>query len=476
MNAARSTGLGLTILALAAALRLAQLGAWSLDGDEIYSWYDVQDVLAGEAWPPGAQAAPGGYLLIGAFVAALGLDESSVRLGPALCGLGAVAALWWLRRRERSVAERLATTLLAALSPWLVYHAQTARFYGPLLLCASLATLWSLPGPGRRPLRAGLAWLGAVACHPTGALLAPGLLAPLLLERRGRLRLAGLGVLGAGALVLLVQPGAPFHEALERALAGVDPGRYDALRFVLGLGYNVGPMTGLLAAVGLFGLRRAVPAERLLLCGAALLPPAVLLAAGLSGISVHQRYVMAAVPAVLLLAGRGLAATWARSTALGALATVLAVLACLPGLVAHHSDGNRHDIRGVARELAARAAPDDIFVIDEHATVELYLHERPGFSDIETVEAPLVEPHKLHGFLRNRRECWLALKRSRMAGAYGEEFLTWVQDYFDEITNVGVAPGPLVRHDNRYVILKRRTRLPPSPFPEPGEPTESPPR
>ena len=225
MKVGRTTAGLLLVILVAAALRLFQLGAWSLDGDEIYSWYDVQDVLAGRTWPQGAQVAPGGYLLIAAFVATLGLDEFSVRLGPSLCGLAAVAVLGLLRRDVRGPGERLATAALAASSPWLVYHAQTARFYGPLLLCASLALLWSLPGRGRRPGLAAVSWLGGVVCHPSAALLAPGLLAPLVRDRRGRLRLLGLALAGAGLLAWLLRPDAPLEGAVTRALEGVDPGR-----------------------------------------------------------------------------------------------------------------------------------------------------------------------------------------------------------------------------------------------------------
>ena len=88
----------LLILALAAWWRLAGLGQWSLDGDEVYSWFDVQTLLSGGDWPQGVRTQPLGYLAMAGMVGLAGLDEFTLRLAPALGGLATVALLLLMRR------------------------------------------------------------------------------------------------------------------------------------------------------------------------------------------------------------------------------------------------------------------------------------------------------------------------------------------------------------------------------------------
>ncbi|MDG2149082.1 MAG: glycosyltransferase family 39 protein [Planctomycetota bacterium] len=456
-------GATLLIVGLAAWLRFATLGEWSLDGDEFYSWHDVQKMLAGEDWPHGARSHPLGYLLILLSVSVFGLSEVVVRSAPAVCGLLAVVALLRMRRDVISPRVALAASALAALSPWLIYHAQMARFYSPLLLCVTLATLWALPGQGCRPGRAALAWALAVLCHPTALLLGPGLLAPLFLPPVRWRVLWGLGSAAVLciALVWFFDGGSTRTVAL-RAYAGLDPGRYSFTHFLSGLGYNLGPMVGLLALLGLpsaWADRRGSGSTLLLSAG---LPPLLLLAISLSGLSVHQRYAMCAVPAALLLAGRGWEAVAVRRPLLGWALAVLAVGAFIPSLVAYQRDGDRHDLRAVAAFLVQNGSSSDIVVADEHATLQVYLHAEPGFADTVVIEESFVDEKKRHDFLRNQSEIWVALKLSRLGSVYHDDLLRWLEESFTEITKVGRVPPPLARHDNRYVIYRRSQRLKPS--------------
>lgn len=457
----RAPVLALLVLAAAIGLRAHGLASWSLDGDELHSYYDVRDVLEGAPWPDGVRGYPVGYMLMAGSARLFGLDELGLRLPAALCGVLAVAALLVLRRDALSRRTSLCAGTLAALSPWLVYHAQTARFYAPLLLFATLATLFALPGPRRRPWTAALCWLLAVGCHPTALLLGPALAAPVLLSPLATRRvLAGAVLLTLGGLVSWLVAGPALLAVAERAFAGVDPGHYDLTHFVLGLGYNLGPCVGLLVLGGLLALRRVEAALRLQLVAASLLPTAVLLAAALSGLSMHQRYAMGSVPALLLVAGCGIDRLAERRPRLALAALLLALVARLPDLGGLWLDGDRHDVRAVASALAARAAPDDAFVADEHATLGLYLHRLPGFADTDIREAPIVESKPLHDIPRQRKTCWLALKLSRLDGSYGQEFMDWVADHFTEVARIGRAPLPLARHDNRTVLYARTRRLP----------------
>jgi 4-amino-4-deoxy-L-arabinose transferase-like glycosyltransferase len=450
------------VLGVAGWLRFDNLGTWSLDGDEVYSWFDVQKMLAGGPWPNGARSHPLGYLLILLFVSVFGLTEFVVRSGSAVCGFLAVVALLRMRRDVLSPRVAVAASVLAALSPWLIYHAQTARFYAPLLLCATLATLWALPGPGRRPLASTVAWVFAVLCHPTALLLGPGLVAPLFLPSvRWRL-LAGTGLAVSAALAVawLLDDGA-LEQVVMRVYEGLDPGSYSLPHLVNGLGYALGPILGLLALLGLPGAWADRRGLGVVLLVSASVPPALLLGASLAGLSMHQRYAMCAVPAVLLLAGRGWEATWRRKPALAWVVATAAVVAYVPQLAAYAQDGNRHDVRGVAAFLVQNAQPEDVIVADEHAALEVYLHGQAGFADTVIIEESQIDAKKRHDFLRNRSETWVAVKLSRLGSAYGSEFTQWLAEFFTEVQKVGAVHPPLVRHDNRYVIYRRTSRIHP---------------
>ena len=457
---ARPTLWVLLILAMAAWWRLAGLGQWSLDGDEVYSWYDVQRILSGADWPAGARTQPLGYLAMASVVGLAGLDEFTLRVAPALGGLVTVALLLFMRRDILPTGTALLAGVGAALSPWLIYLSQSARFYGVMMPLATLTILWSLPGPKRRPLAAAITWLAAMACHPTAACLGPGLLLPLLrppVPWRALLATTGLVLAGAGGL-FLADDGTLFKVA-QRVLENADPGQYDAVHFVLGLGYNLGPVVGLLALVGVLAGRRAGGLELGVLTIHGLFPPLALLGLALVGISAHQRYAVVAVPAALLLAGSGLAYLFRDRRRAAVALAVAALLVPAPALLAYSRDGNRHDIRGVAAWFADHASSTDLLVADEHGTVELYLHRHEGFEETAVAEdTDLSEQHR-QDYLGNKNQCWVALKLSRMNGAYGTELMDWLGEYFEEVTRIGAQPPRWVRHDNRYVIFQRRERL-----------------
>jgi len=447
----------LAVLLVAGWWRLHGLSHWSLDGDELFSHYDVRALLAGGDWPQGARSHPLGYALMAASVAVFGEGAAALRLPSALAGLAAVAALLLMRRDALPAPQALVAGALAALSPWLVYHAQEARFYGPLFLLATLATLWALPGPGQRPLPAVVAAVLAALCHPSALLVLPGL-AVLLGSggaSRARVRATLAGVAVAAALVAVLG-GRALYDNVLAAIVRRGHSDYDAAHFVAGLGYNLGLGTGALVLAALPALWSAPrPGERALLLHA-VLPPALLLLLGLLGVSVQQRYALVAVPAALLLAGRGLLACADRRAAVVLLAG-LALLAPVPELAAYAGGGDRHDFRAAADWLAAHAQPDDIVVADEHAIVDLYLASRPGWEHPLLHEAPLPDKF-MRQFPSDRREVWVLVKRNRMSGAYGREFTEWVGRWFEPVAEVGPDRPALARHDNVLSIYKRRER------------------
>ena len=448
----------LAVLGTAAALRLWRLGDWSFDGDECYSLYDVKAVLAGAPWPEGVSSHPLGYMGMALFGWLGGLGEFWLRLFGVLCGLGAVAVLGTLRRDAVARPVGLIAAALAALSPWLIYHSQTARFYAPVLFFASLATLWALPGPGLRPLRAALAWVAAVLCHPSAIVLGAGLIVSSLL-RPGPARRTALGVVvvGVGVLGAWSLTGSAITDVVQRALVRDRATDYTAQQFVLGLGYNLGPLVGLTAILGLVAHLRSREPAVLTAAAVACLPPLALLVLALAGVSMHQRYAMAAVPATLLLSGWGLVAAWSYRRPLGFVLGAAVLASQLPSLRGQMLDGNRHDMRGMAVWLAGNATPDDIVVADEHATLELYLHAQPRFASATSIEAPL-DDTKMSNFIGTSREVWVVLKSSRLGSAYGSDFMEWLGEHFTAVKRIGRPRPPLVRHDNTLVAYRRNER------------------
>ena len=444
----------LIVLGLATLLRVHGLSRWSLDGDELYSYYGVQKLLGGEL-EPGVRSYPLGYVLMAGSAAVLGLDELGLRAASALCGLLAVAALLLLRRDAVPAGAGIVAALLAALSPWLVYHSQEARFYAPLLLFATLATLYALPGPEQRPWLALLCGVLAALCHPSALLLLPCLVVPPLARRlplSAVLALAGAGAVAGG--VWLLWGGGALPRLVQAALARHALASYDTLHLLAGLGYAIGPAALLLVAAGAWpAWRERAPGDRLLLACASV-PVVLLVLLSLLAASVQQRYAMAAVPALLLLAGRGAVALAGRPTLRGALVAA-AVLAPAPQLWALSRDGDRSDMRGAAAWLREHAQADDIFVADEHSLLDLYF---AGWQQTKVEEEDL-NPKKLEGFPRNKHEVWIVLKANRLGGTYGADFEAWLAQYFTERARIGPSPPPLVRHDNQLVVFQRTARV-----------------
>ncbi|MHC4844874.1 MAG: glycosyltransferase family 39 protein [Planctomycetota bacterium] len=447
----------LLVLAVAAWFRLHDLGRWSIDSDEFFSLVDVQDLLDGE-WPEAVQSHPLGYLAMALMARLFGETEWALRIFPALTGLAAVFCLLTMRRDVIARPAALVAGTLAAISPWLIYHSQEARFYGPLLLFATLATLWAMPGEGRRPWSASVCFVAACLCHPSAVLLVPGLVYPslrrLLTPKRLVLLLV---VIGGGAWLWMTVGEGAIRDVLVRALTLRPTARYDAVHFVAGLGYNLGVGAGLLVLCGLLeAVRRRQGGDwQLIVC--AVLPPVLLLGTSMLGASTQQRYAMAAIPAALLLAGAGWCSLQGRRLLLVPV-SALALLAPVPELYAYTLNGDRHDMRGMAEWLAAHTSPEDILVADEHSAIEIYLWDEPGFEDVSAWEAPLSE-RNMFQFLRNRREVWVVLKANRMGGVYGADFMEWLDEHFVEQDVIGIEPPFLVRHDNRLIVWKRKARI-----------------
>lgn len=342
------------------------------------------------------------------------LDEAWVRLPVLASGLAALAAIPWLVRRRLEPAARPLLWALVAVSPLLVLYSRIARPYMPATLLSFAAVMafaaWWLPetGPaapespaGPRPgaaaaLPGAYAALGALALwFHLGA--APMVVAPLAfaafelvlgaarrrrrpdapLRGRGwRGLLAAAAALGAACALFLV-PAAPSLARLiaaKRQAQSAPAAVWDGvLRLQAGTGQWVPALLFWLAAVaGAAMLVRRRPRFGAYLAALALAQPLgilVLSPLGLARVQVLDRYLLPALPVVLVWVAAGLARPWwPRQGALGragqraaALGLVLAWVAAGPFADAdfrassfmHHNDL-------VAFALPHAVAPPDV--------------------------------------------------------------------------------------------------------------------
>jgi len=197
---------GLTVGA--AALRFATLGAQSYHHDEIVtasrllrgSFGHAMDAVGfSESTPPLY------YALAWTWTQVTGTGEWGLRSLSALAGVLTVPVAYFLGAELRGRRAGLWAAALVAFNPMLLWYSQEARAYSLLVLFGALSLLWCIRG-ARSGRRRDFVWWGvfsglALATHYFAVFpLVAELL--LLLRRRGRGALAGIGVLCAFALAL----------------------------------------------------------------------------------------------------------------------------------------------------------------------------------------------------------------------------------------------------------------------------------
>jgi len=357
----------LAVVVVAAALRLATLGRWSLWIDEAFTLHDAYDVVP---------SYPFGYVTTRWMVAAFGDGEFALRLLPCLFGIATVAILGLPGTDLRTTARFRLAALLLALSSWHVFWSQSARYYAALVffvVVAARAVPRSTRGPrGERIARwttALAACALAVACHPTAVYFAPGaiLCAWPALRPRARLGLVGIGVIGIAAAVYRYGYLVPIHARYK--------GEGTPLQLITSYGFQAGP--ALLAAAAL-GLRRRdrrhqeddperAEDMRLELCFGLL--PGLLFLVGSFALFTTGYHAIATLPFLMLLAARGALSSVGRTRVL--LVGVLIAEQCVGLALYHTSNGMRPRHREAA--TAVRADPDAAVFATREAPLAYYL-------------------------------------------------------------------------------------------------------
>jgi len=434
------------ILVLGLALRLWQLGHWSLWSDEIATLRFARMPL-GEIW--GADTHPPLYYLLMHGWRLLGEQETTLRLSSALLSAVTVGLLYGAGRRLGGRAVGRWAGLLQALSPMALTYAQELRMYALLELAGALALL-GLVALFRRPRWAAGAWraaatpssawllyalgaLLAVYTHNTGPLLPVAATAAALASwwrRPERRVLARRWLLATGAVALLWllylpwflgqaawvadnfwvrTPGlgrllgelAWIHVGADLRTSRLDP-------WVLGLAVAALLATALLGALWLARRRRDL---LLLLALLALLPPALELLAGVvKPIFLPRTLIWTALPTLLLLA---LGFEWLRRRRLGLplLALALAARLLLAGAV--QQEQFKADWRGLTAHLARTLPPGELLIVDPYfdaPILQFYLTrdfpEHPGFTVLPLNRWQLDTARALLAGLPPGRDVW----------------------------------------------------------------------
>ena len=138
----------LVVILLAFALRVANLGAQELRGDEAFGYFFVQNdyaVIIGDTIALREPHPVASYFVLKAWLGLTGDSEYVLRFPGVWWGLLAVALLYRLARRldYRPWLATLATLLLA-LSPYAIWHSQDARMYAMSLALTTTAVYFAL--------------------------------------------------------------------------------------------------------------------------------------------------------------------------------------------------------------------------------------------------------------------------------------------------------------------------------------------
>lgn len=233
----------LAIMALAAGLRLLNLGYAEFHGDEARAVLRAAAVVQGyEDVLFLHKKGPGEILVPTAVFLATGhVTEATARLAFALANLAALGAVYWLGRRLVGPVAGLAAALLLALDGFLIGFSRLVQYQSLVILCSALTLLvlvrlWQRAHQLTRGLVLAAIFLatGLWAHYEAGLVAIPALLLVGALWRREPARrgslLRGVGwaiATGAGLLALFYWPfvrhaqfDATYTYLVERRIAG----------------------------------------------------------------------------------------------------------------------------------------------------------------------------------------------------------------------------------------------------------------
>lgn len=370
----------LLVIGLAFLLRVQGLSFQSLWRDEVdslrFATQPLAELLRGFAAP--GHNGPLYYFLLRPWLELAGESEFSLRFFSVLAGVAAVAVVYHLGRRlvPGSSCAPLVASLLAAVSPYMVWYSQEARMYASVvtLVLGALACLFAgAERGGWRP------WLGYVALtgaafyvHVLAALMVPVHLAAMAILREPRAPKTGVRYLAALAslavlytplalwqLPRLLDPGASGHEfvpfsrmlvsLVSSYVSGVLPGR--AVLSELSL------LALIASAFSYRGLDRLRPAYAM--AAWAFLPLVGLFLLTLRLPMYTARYLIIVLPALLLLGGYGWRALAQRVPVLSIVPVVVIAIASLVSVGKQMATPIKADVRSATGFVASHMEEGD---------------------------------------------------------------------------------------------------------------------
>jgi len=413
--------------AVAAWLRLHDLGTWSMWIDEAHTWRDATMPLGGDNGFLRSERAlyPLTSLALRALLAKgwIGGDEYSLRLPFALVGILTVPLLAFCGRRLVGVWPALLAAWFLALNPWHVFWSQNARGYVVTCCLAAVACNRAHAYATTLRTRDMVATMVAIAiaalAHPSGGMLAAGLGTFLVLQRTDRLyRRFVLWAVVITAVIAVVLPWAvakwlPFQGFLR---SKDDP---SLLHLLQTTAFYFRPLVLLAAGGCLVFAWRWLGREKALLLGCLVAVPFfVLLVIGGQIAKVTARYAICTLPALTWLAALAcvrigeLAAgppqrRRRRLFAAGLALPLLLVADQVPGLVDYYTSqyGQRSRWREACEFVRARAkdGPLRVLTVNE-PTIVYYLRPQhwatAGVDPNPMVEVLALVDWKLDGIWR----------------------------------------------------------------------------
>lgn len=373
----------LVLLLLAFALRVTNLGAQELRGDEAFGYFFVQNSYRDIIHQTFALQEPhpvASYFLLKAWLGVAGQSEYALRFAGVWFGVLAVALLARLAHRLQMTSPALrAACVLLAISPYAIWHSQDARMYAMSLALTIALVWWAVEALTRRRWPWVVAYIAValLALH-THYFVAYVLIA-LTLFVLGRAlvipsarRAAVDWVLWNALAFLLYLPWLAGATAIVSGYGGNgdSPALADALlraASVFAAGETTPPaqrawwaaLAGLVVALGALRLARRGANDRrtlwLLFCWLAI-PLLLTWYSAQSRPIFNERYLVAAAPAFYLLAGASLEPLPRRRWLdIGAVAMLLClVVGMVLGTSRYHADPAYAKSRGW-REVAERA-------------------------------------------------------------------------------------------------------------------------
>lgn len=374
------------------ALRFVNLGAAPLWFDEMYTyrllampWHGYLGQVLQD------NQAPVYYVATKPWVEYMGTSPWMMRIPGLFASAACIPLAAAVARLSAGARAARVVAWVAAISPFLVQHAQDARPYAPLAAIATANLLLLMRFLTGRAPRLGFWWvvtgIGVVATHFFGIFFLAGEGLALLILRPQPIRSwlpAGL-VAGAlsGGLVLLALGRAPRNFSAEyvfgiTAMPGVIWSLLTGYTLMptseelhmlgpravlpsLPIAIATLPAFGIAATAGIRALRSEARVVLLASFGVALLAPfGYRLAAGAG---VHPRYFAAAVAPVLIVTGVGMTVDRLRGVH-GVAAVVLAlVMSWATFLHLHDTTHGREDLRAAGRWLDANVPPNEEILV-----------------------------------------------------------------------------------------------------------------